>query len=137
MRPKRLEMQAFESYVGKTVIEFDKLGDSGLYLITGPTGSGKTTIFDAITFALYGEASGDDRETNLLRTTGVDASVQTYVELTFEYDGKEYRVRRTPQQERTKSRGSGVTNESEKAELYLPGGKYESNRSIVNSKIKI
>lgn len=136
MRPKRLEMQAFESYVGKTVIDFDKLGDSGLYLITGPTGSGKTTIFDAITFALYGEASGDDRETNLLRTTGVDASVQTYVELTFEYDGKEYRVRRTPQQERTKSRGSGVTNESEKAELYLPGGEYESNRSIVNSKIK-
>ena len=83
MKPKKLVISAFGPYGEKTVVDFEKLGEKGLYLITGDTGAGKTTLFDAITFALYGEASGNVRETGMFRSKYAPDDVPTYVELTF------------------------------------------------------
>ena len=87
MRPLKLTMSAFGPYAGKTVLEMDRLGKNGLYLITGDTGAGKTTIFDAIVFALYGEASGEAREASMMRSKYAEADMPTEVELVFEYAG--------------------------------------------------
>ena len=96
MRPIKLTMSAFGPYISVETIEFSKLGKSGLYLITGDTGAGKTTIFDAVTFALYGEASGSMRDSTMLRSKYADNSTDTFVELTFECKGKLYKIKRTP-----------------------------------------
>ena len=105
MRPIKLTMSAFGPYAGKTVLELDKLGASGLYLITGDTGAGKTTIFDAIAFALYGQPSGDNRETGMFRSQYADAATPTFAELVFAYRGETYTVRRNPEYDRLKTRG--------------------------------
>ncbi len=123
MRPIKLTMSAFGPYASKTVLELDKLGTSGLYLITGDTGAGKTTIFDAITFALYGEASGDNRESTMFRSKYASADTPTEVELTFVYAGKEYYIKRNPEYERPKTRGEGFTTEKANAELHYPDGR--------------
>ena len=81
MRPIKLTISAFGPYKDKTVIDFTKLGERGLYLITGDTGAGKTTIFDAICFALYGEPSGSSRDPKMFRCKYSDANVPTFVEL--------------------------------------------------------
>ena len=100
MRPIKLTVSAFGPYAGKTVLDLDKLGENGLYLITGDTGAGKTTIFDAITYALYGEASGDNREPSMFRSKYAEATTPTEVELVFSYAGKTYTVKRNPEYER-------------------------------------
>ena len=123
MRPINLTMSAFGPYASKTVLELDKLGTNGLYLITGDTGAGKTTIFDAITFALYGEASGDNRESTMFRSKYANADTPTEVELTFVYAGKEYYIKRNPEYERPKTRGEGFTTEKANAELHYPDGR--------------
>lgn len=123
MRPIKLTISAFGPYAGETIIDMDKLGDKGLYLITGDTGAGKTTIFDAITFALYGEASGENRETSMLRSKYSDADTPTYVELVFEYSGKVYTVKRNPSYERPALRGDGTTTQNADAQLIYPGGR--------------
>lgn len=96
MRPLRLEMHAFGSYADTCVIDFDKFGATGLYLISGSTGSGKTTIFDAIVFALYGAPSGDLRKPEMLRSRFAEDKDKTFVKLTFEINGETYEVKRTP-----------------------------------------
>lgn len=122
MRPLKLTMSAFGPYAGVQTLELDKLGKQGLYLITGDTGAGKTTIFDAITFALYGEASGENRKADMLRSKYADPSTRTFVELEFLYRGKTYKIKRNPTYIRTKERGIGETEETASVTLTLPDG---------------
>ena len=136
MRPIHLTMSAFGPYAGRTEVDFEKLGERGLYLITGDTGAGKTTLFDAITFALYGEASGENRDASMLRSRYADSATPTEVELVFEHGGKRYRVRRNPAYERKKSRGEGVTRQSAQAELYLWDGGVVTRSGAVTEKIR-
>lgn len=135
MRPITLTMSAFGPYAGKTVIELDKLGTNGLYLITGDTGAGKTTIFDAITYALYGEASGNTRDVNMFRSKYAEPSTPTEVELTFEYAQKIYTVKRNPEYDRPKARGDGYTTEKANAELHYPDGRVVTKLKEVNKAI--
>lgn len=120
MRPLKLTISAFGPYAGETVIDFEKLGESGLYLITGDTGAGKTTIFDAIVFALYGRTSSDFREAKSLRSQYAAPSARTYVSLRFLSHGKEYTITRNPEYTRPKLRGSGETHEGAACELLMP-----------------
>ena len=135
MRPIKLTMSAFGPYAGVTAIDFDKLGQSGLYLITGDTGAGKTTIFDAIVYALYGETSSKERTPNMLRSKYADANTPTYVELTFRCGGREFRVKRNPEYLRPKSRGDGFTKATADCELELPDQHVITKRSEVDDKI--
>ena len=120
MRPLKLVMSAFGPYAGQTVIDFSQLGEQGLYLITGDTGAGKTVIFDAVSYALYGQTSGGVRDANMLRSQYADADTPTFVELEFSFRGKCYRVKRNPEYRRPAKRGSGMTKEKAGAELYYP-----------------
>ena len=123
MRPITLTISAFGPYAAETVIDFAGLGDHGLFLITGDTGSGKTTIFDAITFALYGEASGDVRETGMFRSKYAAEDVPTFVELEFIYRRQRYTIRRNPDYMRPKGRGTGYTLQKADAVLVYPDGR--------------
>lgn len=123
MRPIKLTISAFGPYADLTVLDLDKLGENGLYLITGTTGAGKTSIFDAITYALYGEPSGSVRDDSMLRSKYASPATDTFVELTFIYNGKIYTVRRNPEYERPKTRGEGMTKQLAKAELHYPDGR--------------
>ena len=123
MRPTDLKISAFGPYAGYTDIPMDKLGTRGLYLITGDTGAGKTTIFDAICFALYGEASGENRDAWMFRSKYADDDTPTYVELTFEHAGKGYFIRRSPEYMRPSKRGDGFTKQLAEAQLNFPDGK--------------
>ncbi len=129
MRPVRLELSAFGPYAGRTVVDFDKLGKSGLYLITGDTGAGKTTIFDGITYALYGEASGETRDSGMFRSKYADPETPTYVLLTFLYRGKEYTVKRNPEYARPKKTGKGFTSQKASVELTLPDSRVPITRN--------
>ena len=126
MRPLTLTISAFGPYAGEVVLNLAALGDKGLYLITGDTGAGKTTIFDAITFALYGEASGDNRRTSMFRSKYAAKDVPTFVSLTFACRGKTYTIRRNPEYTRESHRGTGQTLERANAELTLPDGRIVS-----------
>ena len=138
MRPKELVMEAFGPFAGKETIDFTRL-NQGLYLITGDTGAGKTTIFDAITFALYGEASGNNRKSNMLRSDFADEKSITRVAFTFSYGDKSYKVVRTPQFERAKQRGEGTIKQAADATLYsLSGNEDEvicAGASMVTEKV--
>lgn len=120
MKPIKLVISAFGPYADRTEIDFERFGGRGLYLITGDTGAGKTTIFDAIAFALYGEASGDVRRADMFRSKYAGDDVPTYVEYTFLYRGKQYRVKRNPEYLRPKARGTGYTVQKADAELTYP-----------------
>ena len=136
MRPLLLKMSAFGPYAGNTVIEFDKLGDKGLYLICGDTGAGKTTIFDAICYALFGEASGRLRDVSMLRSKYADDLTPTEVELLFLHNDKEYRIVRNPEYYRPSKRGGGLTKQPQDACLYMPDGNVISKAKDVNKAVE-
>lgn len=136
MRPITLTISAFGPYAKRVCIEMDKLGENGLYLITGDTGAGKTTIFDALTFALYGEASGSNRAPEMLRSKYADADTPTEVELLFSYAGKEYTVRRNPEYLRPAKRGSGLTLQKGEATMTFPDGRIVTKAKEVNQSIR-
>lgn len=136
MRPLYLTLSAFGAYAGKTELDLRQLGERGLYLITGDTGAGKTTIFDAIAFALFGTPSGDGRESSMLRSKFAAPETPTKVELTFSNGGKTYKIKRNPEYERPKSRGTGTTKEQPRVELVLPDGKVLTRHADVEEKIR-
>ena len=127
MRPLKLELCCFGTYYNHTVIDLEKLGENGLYLITGDTGSGKTTIFDAISYALFDEASGENRDGNMLRSTMASLDDDTFVILEFEHLHKKYLIKRSPAYERNVKKGSGTTVTSPTASITSDGMKPISN----------
>lgn len=134
MRPIKLSISAFGPYADKQVIDFEELNGRNIFVISGKTGAGKTTIFDAISYALYGEASGESRETDSLRSHFADDDVETFVELEFELKGERYIVNRVPKQ-KEKSRGEGFTEKSADATLTLPDGKVITKVTNVTNKL--
>jgi len=136
MRPLNLKLSAFGPYAGRIDIPMDELGSQGLYLITGDTGAGKTTIFDAICFALYGEASGPNRDASMFRSKYAQPDMPTEVELTFLHGGKEYKVRRNPEYYRPKKSGDGFTKQPADAQLNMPDGRVYSKVKDVTAKVE-
>lgn len=136
MRPIKLKISAFGPYAGVTEFDFDKLGTGGLYLITGDTGAGKTTIFDAITYALYGEPSGNNREVSMLRSKYADDATPTEVELVFSYYGKEYTVKRNPEQWRVHKKDEKPKKQLSGAEFIYPDGKVVTKIRDVDQAVK-
>lgn len=118
MRPVKLIISGWGPYAGEAVVDFDAFLEKGIFLITGPTGAGKTTIFDAVSFALYGDVSGKYRDKNSVRSDFAVPGTETCVSLIFEHKGKRYNIRRSPKYERAKKRGTGTVLASETAELY-------------------
>lgn len=135
MRPIKLTMSAFGPYAGETVIDFDKLGENGIYLISGDTGAGKTTIFDGIVFALYGSASGEKREPSMLRSKYAKPDTPTFVELVFKYADKLYTVRRNPAYMRKKLKGEGYTEQSADCCFTYPDGRVVTKKSEVDEAV--
>lgn len=136
MKPTKLIISAFGPYADKVELDLSRLGEKGLYLITGDTGAGKTTIFDAITFALYGEASGNNREAGMFRSKYAEVNTPTFVEMGFTYCNKEYKVKRNPEYERPAKRGEGFATEKADAELVYPDGKILTNAKKVTEAIE-
>lgn len=135
MRPLKLTMSAFGPYAGKVEADLETLGREGLYLITGDTGAGKTTIFDAIAYALYGEPSGENRDPSMFRSQYANPDTPTFVELVFSCGGKRYTVRRNPEYERPARRGEGTTLQKAEAELTLPDGRVVTKLREVTGEI--
>ncbi len=138
MKPRKLTMQAFGPYAGTTVVDFTQLESVGLFLIAGDTGAGKTTIFDAMSFALYGEASGGNerRAARSFRSDYADPARETSVELEFSHRGAVYTIGRVPEHERRKLRGEGLAKVKASAFLKMPDGRVFDSIPEVNAAVQ-
>lgn len=137
MKPIKLIMSAFGPYAEEMPpIEFEKFEEKGLFLICGDTGAGKTTIFDAICFALYGSSSGSYRDNKNLRSEYAKETTESYVDFYFSHQGHEYRIYRQPEYMRKKLRGQGMVKSEAKAVLYEDGQPLEEKKSNVNRRIE-
>ena len=134
MRPIRLVMSAFGPYAKLQEIDFSRLNEQ-IFVISGPTGAGKTTIFDAISYALFGEASGSSRDKDSLRSDFAAPETETFVELEFILRGEHYTIKRSPQQQQKKQRGEGFTTKNADAQLEMPDGQIITRISAVDDKI--
>jgi exonuclease SbcC len=135
MTPLSLTMQAFGPFAGTQALDFSALGKSPLFLINGPTGAGKSSILDALCFALYGQTTGNEREPAQMRCDQAAASLLTEVTLDFRLRGTRYRVRRVPQQERPKARGEGTTTQQPEAQLWRLNADGEVDECLVARKV--
>lgn len=136
MRPTKLTISAFGPYAEQVELNLDKLGREGLYVICGDTGAGKTTIFDAITFALFGKASGKNVKSEMFRSKYAQPETPTFVELTFRYREQDYTVRRNPDYDRPKARGAGVTRQKADGEFHRPDGSLVTGASDVTREVE-
>ena len=139
MKPEKLTMQAFGPYADCVTVDFNQLGSSGLFLISGDTGAGKTTVFDAISFALYGEASGgkDRRSSKSFRSDYASPETETFVELVFTHRGERFTVRRNPEYLRAKRRGSGTVKEGSAVSLLRHSdGTIVDSQELANTAIR-
>lgn len=136
MRPLYIKISAFGPYAGSVELNMESLGESGLYLITGDTGAGKTTIFDAIAYALYGKASGDNREASMLRSKYADPATPTEVELKFMCKDKLYYIKRNPDYDRPAKKGTGFTHQKAEVEFRCPDGKIFNKTKEVEVAVK-
>ena len=135
MKPIKLVMQAFGPYAGMEVVDFEKFGEKGLFLVTGDTGAGKTTIFDAISYALFNKTSGTDREVSSLRSDYATPEDKTFVEFTFSHKGQKYIIKRSPEYMKKKVRGEGTTLQKSEVILYLDQDKPIEKAKDVERKI--
>ena len=138
MKPIKLVMSAFGPYAGETTVDFSVFGETGIFLIAGDTGAGKTTIFDAISFALYGEASGgkERRKSKSFRSDYAAAKTETYTELTFRHKDETWCIRPNPEYERPKLSGEGTTTQTANAKLTnLDTGEVIEGLRDVNDKV--
>ena len=141
MRPIKLTMSAFGSYSGTETIDFTKI-QGGLFLVTGDTGAGKTTIFDAVTYALYDRTSGGRRDGNMMRSQYADDETETFVEYTFAYRDGQYTIRRNPEYMRAGKRKNAdgkirLVKETSKVSLIMPDGKeFQGKKREVDQKIE-
>ena len=134
MYPKKLELAAFGAFRDKQQLDFSILDHENIFVISGPTGAGKTTIFDAIAFALFGEASGNTRKSENFKSDFSDATEECYVDFTFTLNKKDYRIVRTPKQNRLTRRNT-IAQTNSTAILYLPDGHIISGVNEVDAKI--
>lgn len=135
MQLKNLKISAFGPFGKEIALDFTDLGKDGLFLLHGNTGSGKTTIFDAVCFALYGNASGENKGADSFRSDYAEADQKTFVDLTFSHQGEEYRIYRAPAYERRKKRGDGVTVSKADAQLFRAGQLIEDRYTYVTDEI--
>ena len=133
MKPLYLSLQAFGPFAGREEIDFTQLGDNPLFLINGATGAGKSSILDAMCFALYGQTTGKEREAAQMRCDHAGLKVLTEVSLTFALGNKHYRIRRVPVQEKAKSRGEGTTTQQPEAQLYELDGSDDGRLMVSKS----
>lgn len=136
MKPIKIEISAFGPYKDCVEIDFTKICENGIFLITGDTGAGKTTIFDAIVFALYGNVSGSNRQVSSIRSDFADPDTKTYVKLEFSHKGKTYMVLRNPQYDRPKKSGEGFTTQFPDASIEEDGKAIASGITNVDKKIR-